>query len=274
MSWISSFLIFHNTNRSDSVIYSHPTNLTTDEVALEIGGNKALIALSRNLTGCTECQFFDTLKFRTFFLEVENNIWFAMRVPARRFTHESKQYADQQSKLCFAFGEFVIKFSYIIFKFLHGSICDAGGNTIKCVLKHHFDTYLEALTNKFDIYSKNVAKYLIQADKVDYGLDIRLQCEALNARLKNLCQCIAYSYIYLGEKLIWSDLEDEDIKTVTLIIKLFCNGTNGDMEGIAEKFELGFPLHVYIHSQRFRIKQLKFDAFNITLFLSEKGMKF
>ncbi|XP_061196232.1 vacuolar fusion protein CCZ1 homolog isoform X2 [Saccostrea echinata] len=209
------------------IVFFHPKDTDIDSQIKHIGLCEAIVRFAETFSD-KPCQSLHTTKRRQLFLEPEKDFWMIMTVSVP-FTEKTKDgqpvYEYHEEDVQDPVYEAILQQAYRMFQLFNGTfayILDRTGNNVKVLqqrLEHFYVRYLQTLrlphSDILDIFS---GIHFMPLDKNTY---LHVQC-FINL-LEASFTCIKYTAFLYNDQLVWSGLEQEDMRIIYkyLISSLF-----------------------------------------------------
>ncbi|XP_062573305.1 vacuolar fusion protein CCZ1 homolog [Saccostrea cucullata] len=209
------------------IVFFHPKDTDIDSQIKHIGLCEAIVRFNRTFSD-KPCQSLHTTKRRQLFLEPEKDFWMIMTVSVP-YTEKSKDgqplYEYHEEEVQDTVYEAILQQAYRMFQLFNGTfayILDRTGNNVKVLqqrLEHFYVRYLQTLRlahgDILDIFS---GIHFMPLDKNTY-----LHVQSFINLLEASFTCIKYTAFLYNDQLVWSGLEQEDMRIIYkyLISSLF-----------------------------------------------------
>lgn len=199
-------------------MFYYPDETDIDSKVKSIGLAEAIVQFSSTFSDIP-CQSVHTQKTRQVFLEPEKDFWMTMTVslPFKEKTKENQNYVEyrgddvQDSVL-----DVVLSLAYRMFKLFNGTFyhilqrTEGDVQALKQRLDHFYTKYLQTLKlSQCDLLDIFNGIHFLPLDKNTY---LRIQC-FIN-RLEASFPMVKYTAFLYNDKLVWSGLEQEDMRTM------------------------------------------------------------
>lgn len=228
-----NFFIFNSTygtregEEEKKVMFYFPDDADIDTKVKNIGLAEAIVQFASTFSDLP-CQSVHTQKTRQLFLEPEKDFWMAMTVslPFKEKTKDGQPYTEyREDDVQDSVFEAVLNLAYRMFKLFNGTLyhilqrADGDIQSLKQRLEHFYNKYLLTLKlSQCDLLDVFNGIHFLPLDKNTY---LRIQC-FIN-RLEATFTMVKYTAFLYNDKLVWSGLEQEDMRTMYqyLITSLF-----------------------------------------------------
>lgn len=218
---LSNFFIYnpefgpHEGEEHKKIIYYFPPNAPIDDQIKNVGLCEAVVKFTETFSPDRPCEAVHTQKQRQLYIQAEKDYWVVMTVsiPYSEKIKDGQMYHEyHEEDVQDSVFEAVLHHAYKIFKLFMGtftSIVEKNGiEQLKHRLGHFYSRYLLTLRlNMSDILEIHNGIQFLPLDKNTY---LRIQC-FINLIEATFSQ-IKYSAFLYNDQLVWSGLEQEDMR--------------------------------------------------------------
>lgn len=199
------------------VLFFYPPSVNLDHQIRTIGLSEAVVQFADEFSPSKPCESVHTQKTRQIYLNPEPDFWIVMtiQIPATFKTEDGKTVAEyHEEDVQDIVYQAVLEQAYTMFKFFMGSFVDIinkfSVEELKNRLSHFFSKYLSTLRlNQSDILDIQNGIQFLPLDKNTY---LRIQC-FINL-VEASFQQIKYTAFLYNDQLVWSGLEQDDMRTL------------------------------------------------------------
>jgi len=233
-----NFFVFNSTygpsegEEHKKILYFYPTDEDLDNKIRSVGLCEAVVTFTTTFTE-KQCQSIHTQKTRQLFYQPEKDFWLIMTVsiPSSPKTKDGQQYTEyHEEDVQDNVMEAVLQQAYRMFRLFMGSfyhILETGSlQGLKQRLEHFFSRYLVTLSlgqsDLLDIF--NGITFL----PLDRNTYLRIQC-FVNALEANF-SCIRHTVFMYNDSLVWSGLEQDDMRVLFRYLTTTLFPTNMEQE--------------------------------------------
>ncbi|KAK6170284.1 hypothetical protein SNE40_018709 [Patella caerulea] len=240
---LKNFFIFNSNygpregEEEKKTLFFYPGDTDIDTQIKAIGLCEAIVKFSETFSD-KSCESMHMLKTRQLFLEAEKDFWIIMTVsiPFSEKTKDGQSYIEyRDDDVQDSVYQAVLLQTYKMFKLFNGTFTNilARSNndveSLKKRLDHFFSRYLLTLKlHQSDLLDVFNGIYFLPLDKNTY-----LQIQCLINRLEATFPIVKYTAFLYNDQLVWSGLEQDDMRTMYkyLTTSLFPTHLDQELQG-------------------------------------------
>lgn len=216
-----SFFIYNPTlgpkegTEHQKLLYYRPEEETLNRKVRNIGLCEALVNFTRTFSPDKPCEAVHTQRLRQVFFEPETNIWMVLTVSVpwvEVVNNGERSFEYHDSHVKDTVMQATLQRSYSMFKLFNGSFANItkqfGVEGLRRRLEKFFSRYLVTVeVGKLDIFSIFQGIQFLPLDKYMY-LKVHCFVNLVETTFRNIQRTV----LVYGDQLVWSGLEQEDIK--------------------------------------------------------------
>lgn len=214
----------HESNEHEKVLYHYPETVPFELQMREIGLCEAVINITRTFASEKLCEAMHTQKKKQSFFQAEPDYWMVLTV---KNPSETKRSKDGKSLIRWKEGALndlalatVVEQTYSMFRMFHGTMASIVEREGLVRLREILQGFLSQYLLTMDIERLNLVKSLegIQFLPVDKNVYLRIVSlvNLINNTFPQVRECV----FLFKDHLVWSGLEQEDIRVLFRFLRL------------------------------------------------------
>ncbi|ESO93330.1 hypothetical protein LOTGIDRAFT_216156 [Lottia gigantea] len=250
---LKNFFIFNSNygpregEEEKKTLYFFPSTTDIDSQIKAIGLCEAVVKFTETFSD-KPCEALHTQKTKQLFLEAEPDFWIIMTVAvpfSKKEKDDQSYYEYREEDVQNSVYRAVLLQTYKMFKLFNGTFVNilerSGGDisSLKHRLEHFYSRYLLTLKlHQSDLLDVFNGISFLPLDKNTY-----LQIQCLINRLEALFPTIKYTAFLYNDQLVWSGLEQDDMRTMYkyLTTSLFPSHLDQELHGSSTRSSMTAP---------------------------------